>query len=152
MPEDIEHLKKHKIEPANDGERRFLPVVADAAEPPVEEAFGGDGTAPAEPVDADEVRERVVATLKDIYDPEIPLNIYDLGLIYGVDVDERGQVEIRMTLTAPACPVAGALVEEVAQRTGATDGVSRSHVSLVWDPPWTKDRMSDEALLELGLL
>ncbi|MCB9617071.1 MAG: DUF59 domain-containing protein [Sandaracinus sp.] len=106
----------------------------------------------AEPVAPDVLRERVVQTLKSIYDPEIPLNVYDLGLIYDLAVDEAGQVEVRMTLTAPACPVAGQIVTDVAERVGATAGVARVHVKLVWDPPWTKERMSDEALLELGLL
>ena len=78
--------------------------------------------------------------------------MYDLGLIYSVEVDDEGDVHIDMTLTAPACPVAGQIVRDVANKAGAVGGMRKSHVQLVWDPPWTKDRMSDEALLELGLL
>lgn len=121
-------------------------------EPAPTEAFGGSGAEPDAPVDRDALRQRIIETLRTVYDPEIPVNIYDLGLIYGLSIDERGAVEIEMTLTAPACPVAGALVEEVAQSVGALPGVSRSHVTLVWDPPWTQERMSEEAQLELGLL
>ena len=96
--------------------------------------------------------EAVIEALKTVYDPEIPVNIYELGLIYGVEVDAEGRAEIRMTLTAPACPVAGALVEEVAEKAGRVEGVSTSHVELVWDPPWTPDNMTEAAKLELGML
>ncbi|HET6611535.1 MAG TPA: DUF59 domain-containing protein [Kofleriaceae bacterium] len=116
------------------------------------EAFGGSGEDSAEAVDISALDGFVVATLKTIYDPEIPVNIHDLGLIYGVDISDTGAVDVRMTLTAPGCPVAGSLVEEVARKVGSIPGVSRSHVSLVWDPPWTQDRMTEEARLELGLL
>ncbi|MGE0791778.1 MAG: iron-sulfur cluster assembly protein, partial [Sandaracinaceae bacterium] len=115
------------------------------------EAFGGDGVAP-EPVEEAELRERIVLALKEICDPEIPVNIYDLGLIYGFTIDDEANVEIEMTLTAPACPVAGMLVTQVAREVGNVRGVRTSHVKLTWDPPWTKARMSEEALLELGLL
>jgi FeS assembly SUF system protein len=152
MADDIEHLKTNKIV-RKDG--RVALGVYGQAEPAaiVKEAFGG-GKEPAGslPVDREALRERILETLKSIFDPEIPLNIYDLGLIYGFEIDESGAVAIEMTLTAPGCPVAGMIVEEVAQKTGAIEGVRSSHVTLTWDPPWTKDRMSDEALLELGLL
>ncbi len=148
---DLERLKVHKIVPAAK-KRVHLPVAgALAPAPDVDEATGGSGTV-TERVSPEVLRERVVRTLKSIYDPEIPLNVYDLGLVYALDVDDAGHVEVRMTLTAPACPVAGQIVTDVAERVGATDGVARVHVKLVWDPPWTKERMSDEALLELGLL
>ena len=94
----------------------------------------------------------IVAALRTVFDPEIPVNIYDLGLIYGLDVGQDGAVAIRMTLTAPACPVAGmmpGLVESVVRKV---DGVTGVGVELVWDPPWTRERMSDEARLQLGLL
>ncbi|MEM7434129.1 MAG: SUF system Fe-S cluster assembly protein [Myxococcota bacterium] len=107
---------------------------------------------PTSPVDPATVGEAIVEALKTVYDPEIPVNIYELGLIYDVDVSEQGTAEIRMTLTAPACPVAGMLVEEVAEKSGRVEGVSKAHVELVWDPPWTPDRMSDAAKLELGML
>ncbi len=134
--------------------RTMLPTFPPGFDPQPEahEAFGGSGLAPAAPVDPDQLRQRLVAVLKDIYDPEIPVNIYDLGLIYDLGIQADGNVDIAMTLTAPACPVAGSLVAEVAERTGGVEGVARSHVTLVWDPPWTKDRMSEEAQLELGLL
>ena len=134
--------------------RRLLPTFPPGFDPQPEahEAFGGSGVAPATPVDVDDLRARLVAVLKDIFDPEIPVNIYDLGLIYGMDIGTDGNVEIQMTLTAPACPVAGSLVAEVAERTGNVDGVAKSHVKLVWDPPWTRERMTEEAQLELGLL
>jgi len=98
------------------------------------------------------LKDRVVQTLRTVYDPEIPLNIYDLGLVYGVDVTELGSVHVRMTLTAPGCPVAGSLVQEVHDRVKVIPGVSRVKTELVWDPPWTRDRLSMEARLELGLL
>jgi FeS assembly SUF system protein len=152
--DDIERLKIHKIQPRTTSDHVFLPV-SDVPHPPtdpVSEAVGGTGERPAEPIDPARVEEAVVAALKTVYDPEIPVNIYELGLIYGVEVSEDGRAEIRMTLTAPACPVAGALVEEVAEKAGRVEGVSTSHVELVWDPPWTPDNMSDAAKLELGML
>ncbi|UCH28811.1 MAG: DUF59 domain-containing protein, partial [Myxococcales bacterium] len=132
----------------------FLPV-SDVPHPPnepISEAVGGTGEAPEEPIVPAKVEEAVIEALKTVYDPEIPVNIYELGLIYGVEVSPNGRAEIRMTLTAPACPVAGALVEEVAEKAGRVDGVTTSHVELVWDPPWTPDNMSDAAKLELGML
>ena len=97
------------------------------------------------------MKETIVEAIKTVFDPEIPVNIYELGLIYGVDVETDGRVEVRMTLTAPACPVAGGLVNEVARKVGEVEGVTNAHVELVWDPPWSTERMSDEAKLELGL-
>ena len=98
------------------------------------------------------LRESVVETLKTVFDPEIPVNIYDLGLIYRLEVDARGVVEVDMTLTAPACPVAGTLPHEVGRVIDAVPGVTDATVHLVWDPPWSQERMSDEALLQLGML
>ena len=154
MDDDIERLKIHKIQPRTTSDHVFLPVtgVPRVAPEPVSEAVGGSGEKPGAPIVVADVEEAVIDTLKTIYDPEIPVNIYELGLIYGVEVSEDGRAEIRMTLTAPACPVAGALVEEVAEKSGRVDGVSTSHVELVWDPPWTPDNMSDAAKLELGML
>ena len=102
--------------------------------------------------DQEAVRARVIETLETIYDPEIPVNIYDLGLIYAIDLDAASAVRIRMTLTAPACPVADAIVREVETKVRATPGVSASKVELVWQPAWDKSRMTEAALLELGLL
>ena len=99
-----------------------------------------------------QLRENVIAALRTIFDPEIPVNIYDLGLIYVLDVDEEGKVSIRMTLTAPACPVAETFPGTVESRLYSVPGVSEVRVELVWDPPWTRDKLSAEAKLRLGLL
>ena len=96
--------------------------------------------------------ESVLDALREIYDPEIPVNIYDLGLIYGVDVTDQGDVAITMTLTTPHCPVAESMPGEVELRVGAVPGVRDAEVKLVWDPPWDPSKMSDEARLELGML
>lgn len=105
---------------------------------------------PAEP--GGDLYERVIDALKEIYDPEIPVNIYDLGLIYGVDVTNEGDVAITMTLTTPHCPVAESMPGEVELRASAVPGVRDAEVNLVWDPPWGPNLMSDEARLELGML
>ncbi len=100
-----------------------------------------------------DLRQRVVEVLRTIYDPEIPVNIYDLGLIYDLEVDEEsGKVRIRMTLTAPACPFAGTLPGQVEMATKGVEGVADVQVELVWDPPWSQERMTEEAKLQLGLL
>lgn len=95
--------------------------------------------------------ESVITALKEIYDPEIPVNIYDLGLIYNVEVNE-GHVLVTMTLTTPHCPVAESMPGEVEMRVGAVPGVGDAEVNLVWDPPWGPENMTDEARLELGML
>jgi len=94
----------------------------------------------------------IVAALKTVFDPEIPTNIYDLGLIYDIQCPSPGRVAIRMTLTAPACPVAGTLPGVVQRAVESVEGVERCEVELVWDPPWNRDMMSDEAQLQLGML
>lgn len=99
-----------------------------------------------------ELQQNVVAALKEIYDPEIPVNIYDLGLIYGVDATQDGDVVVTMTLTTPHCPVAESMPAEVELRAASVPGVRDAEVNLVWDPPWGPDKMSDEARLELGML
>jgi len=96
------------------------------------------------------IEAEVIEALRNVYDPEIPVNIYELGLIYEIDVDEFGVVLIRMTLTSPACPVAGSLPIEVENVTRAVDGVTSVRVELVWEPAWSMDMMSEEARLELG--
>lgn len=98
------------------------------------------------------VYDAVIGALKEIFDPEIPVNIYDLGLIYGVDVADGGHVVVTMTLTTPHCPVAESMPAEVELRVGAVPGVGDVEVNLVWDPPWDPQKMSDEAKLELGML
>lgn len=94
----------------------------------------------------------IVNTLKMIYDPEIPVNIYDLGLIYEINPKDEGKVEIVMTLTAPNCPIADEILFEVKDRVEHLESVSEAEINLVFDPPWDKDMMTEEAMLELGLL
>jgi FeS assembly SUF system protein len=106
----------------------------------------------AEPITGDTPEEQVVSALRSVYDPEIPVNIYDLGLIYRVDIRDGRHVAIQMTLTAPACPVAGSMPAAVERAVKRVPGIESAAVELVWDPPWTQDRMSDEARLELGLM
>ncbi|HXS94891.1 MAG TPA: SUF system Fe-S cluster assembly protein [Candidatus Limnocylindrales bacterium] len=96
-------------------------------------------------------REQIVAALKKVYDPEMPVNIYELGLIYGIDIAEDCKVDVRMTLTAPNCPVAGTLPGEVERAVRAVPGVTDVKLELTFDPPWTKDRMSEAAKLALGI-
>lgn len=94
----------------------------------------------------------IVKILRGVYDPEIPVNIYDLGLIYNIAIDPQGNVNIDMTLTAPGCPVAGTFPEMVEDAVRCAEGVNDVHVELVWDPPWTQDRMSEAVKLQLGLI
>ena len=94
----------------------------------------------------------VLSVLKTIYDPEIPVNVYDLGLIYSVEIDDDNNVEIEMTLTAPNCPVADSILAEVKDKVNFIQGVKTANVKLVFDPPWDKDMMSEEAKLELGFM
>jgi FeS assembly SUF system protein len=96
-------------------------------------------------------KDRVIAALKTVYDPEMPVNIYELGLIYGLTVSPDGEVEVRMTLTAPNCPVAGTLPGEVERAVRAVPGVTSVRLELTFDPPWSKDRMSEAAKLALGI-
>jgi len=98
-----------------------------------------------------ELRAQIIEVLQTIYDPEIPVNIYDLGLIYGIDVDASGGVIVRMTLTAPGCPIAVSLLSEVEEKVKGIRGVTSVRAELVWDPPWSPDRMSETARLQLGL-
>ena len=109
---------------------------------------------PVEPAQASgsELYEAVIDALKDIYDPEIPVNIYDLGLIYHVEITPEHHAKVKMTLTTPHCPVAESMPGEVEMRVGAVPGIGDAEVELVWDPPWDPQKMSDEARLELGML
>ena len=119
--------------------------VEKTAENPTPESAAGE-------VDVDAVRQRVIENLQTVYDPEIPVNIYELGLIYEIDVEPSGKVKIEMTLTSPACPVAGSLPGEVESRAAEAEGVTEAEVDLVWDPPWSMEKMSDAAKLELGFM
>ena len=97
------------------------------------------------------MEKKIVEAIKKVYDPEIPVNIYELGLIYNIDVKKDGMVDIKMTLTSPFCPVAGSLPKEVAARASEVDGVKKANVDLVFEPPWNMDLMSEEAKLKLNL-
>lgn len=100
----------------------------------------------------DQLTDKVIDALKTVYDPEIPVNIYDLGLIYDLKISAEGVVDLDMTLTAPGCPVAEHFPSWVEDAVRTVDGISDAHVELVWDPPWTPERMSEEAKLELGFM
>lgn len=150
-------------------ERKILVEEVDAVEAPAKARVDDAGSAPRErdylegfltqkPAEMSTAEpggnlyEAIIDALKEIYDPEIPVNIYDLGLIYGVDVTEDGHAVVTMTLTTPHCPVAESMPGEVELRVGAVPGVGDAQVNLVWDPPWDPQKMSDEAKLELGML
>jgi FeS assembly SUF system protein len=102
--------------------------------------------------DAATLTDTIVAALRTVHDPEIPVNVYDLGLIYRIELKDRNAVEIDMTLTAPGCPVAGEMLSWVQKAVSDIEGIRQVKVNLVFDPPWDKDKMSDEAKLELGLV
>ncbi len=104
------------------------------------------------PAEVDVLGERVIDVLRTVYDPEIPVNIFELGLIYKVDVDDDRAAHIEMTLTSPACPVAGTLPDEVRDKVESVDGISGATVEVVWDPPWHPGMMTEEAQLELGMI
>jgi FeS assembly SUF system protein len=106
----------------------------------------------ARALDTQALRSRIIETLRGIYDPEIPVNIYDLGLIYGLDISDDGEVKVSMTLTAPGCPVAQTFPGMVEATVMAVDGVKDAKVELTWDPPWTRERMSEVAQVQLGLI
>ena len=98
-----------------------------------------------------DIKNKVIEEIKKIYDPEIPVNIYELGLIYKIDVDAKNKVNIDMTLTSPNCPVAESLPKDVKENIMKVEGVSDVNLNLVWEPPWDKDKMSESAKLELNL-
>jgi FeS assembly SUF system protein len=116
------------------------------------EGFLAQKPAAAPAAGADDLYEAVIDALKDIYDPDIPVNIYDLGLIYDVEITPDHHAKVKMTLTTPHCPVAESMPGEVELRIGAVPGIGDAEVELVWDPPWDPQKMSDEAKLELGML
>lgn len=126
--------------------------------PPAAEASGSDPippTAPGEPMDETERRileAQVVGMLQSVYDPEIPVNIYEMGMIYDIALTKPSSVRIKMTLTSPMCPVAGTLPGEVQKKIEDIPGVTSALIDLVWDPPWTPDKMSEAAKLQLGML
>ena len=112
-------------------------------------------TAPQTPAEGDsqaELRERIVDMMKSVFDPEIPVNIYELGMVYEIEVDDEGNAIVTMTLTSPACPVAGSLPGEVEVKLNSVEGVKTGKVNLVWEPPWTPEKMSEDAKLALGMI
>ncbi|HEY7155732.1 MAG TPA: SUF system Fe-S cluster assembly protein [Gemmataceae bacterium] len=127
-------------------QRLSLPLSGGRQPPESSPTQGADAPRSEAPLE-----ECVIAALRSCYDPEIPVNIYELGLIYDLQVDPSGAVSIRMTLTSPACPVAGALPGDVQAKVQAVPGVTSAKVELVWEPPWEMSRMSEEARLQLGL-
>jgi FeS assembly SUF system protein len=139
-----------------------LPVVPDRADthPPHLAASPSVQVPAAKPPGADADRPKtieqkllegkIIAAISQVYDPEIPVNVYELGLIYGIDIADDNSVKVRMTLTAPGCPVAGSLPAEVERKVEAVDGVKEAEVELVWEPAWDKSRMSEAAMLQLG--
>ena len=128
--------------------RKEDPAMSSAKDPPPP----SPAQAPVSPAGQDAVRQKVIDALKTVYDPEIPVNIYEMGLIYDIDISSSHVVSIRMTLTAPACPVAESLPLEVEAKLQQIPEVASANVLLVWDPPWDKDRMSEAAKLQLGLM
>jgi FeS assembly SUF system protein len=133
---------------------RMLSVIPTHTGQPSEvpDEFGAPLDVVPDPAQMAALRPQVIDALRTVFDPEIPVNIYDLGLIYDVLIDTDGKVGIRMTLTAPACPAAQTLPGEVRDAAKRVEGVTSSRVELVFDPPWAMDRMSDAAKLQLGLL
>ena len=129
---------------------KSIPVIQP---PPPEAPAATNETAAlvADPARTAELKPAIVKAISTVFDPEIPVNIYELGLIYDIIVDARGVAGIRMTLTAPGCPVAHTLPVEVANTVKAVEGVTDARVDIVWEPAWTKDRMSDAAKLQLGM-
>jgi FeS assembly SUF system protein len=117
------------------------------AQAPVPESAGASLT----PEQIEALRPRIIDAIRTVYDPEIPVNIYELGLIYDLDIDPKGNVAIRMTLTAPGCPVAGTMPQMVRDAVARVEGLNDIDVDLVWDPPWDRSRMSEAAQLELGM-
>ena len=108
-------------------------------------------TATVTPTDPSDLENGIVEALKTVFDPEIPVNIYELGLIYDIDIQEEGKVQVKMTLTAPGCPVAGSLPGEVQAKVESVPGVTSADVELVWDPAWNPSMMSEAARLQLGM-
>jgi FeS assembly SUF system protein len=114
--------------------------------------LSADSADKARQAEVDTLGERIIDVLRTVYDPEIPVNIFELGLIYKVDVGDDNHVQIEMTLTSPACPVAGTLPGEVETKVASIEGVQGATVELVWDPPWNPSMMTEEAQLELGFI
>ena len=140
-------------------DRQGLPVLPNSGKlehvqnPEPQSAALMQHTSPADLLPAQRALEAtIIEVLRSVYDPEIPVNIYELGLIYQIDIDPQNHVKVKMTLTAPGCPVAGSLPVEVERKIEAIPQVAGAEVELVWDPPWDKSRMSEAAVMDLGLI
>jgi FeS assembly SUF system protein len=129
----------------------YIPVTNFGDDSPANEQSQSIDDIVPDPLKMAEIRPQVLEALGTVFDPEIPVNIRDMGLIYDVIVDTNGRVGVRMTLTAPACPAAQSLPVEVREKAAAVPGVTEAKVEIVWDPPWTKERMTEAAKLQLGL-
>ena len=155
---DVENAEVREPElPAADGVHNVqapTSVNADALVNQTDQkpAAGDSDEFPAEPVDPETVQNEIIEAIKQVYDPEIPVNIYELGLIYEVKVQESGETYIKMTLTAPNCPAAGILPGQIEGQARTVAGVRDVKLELVFDPPWSPDMMSEGAKLELGML
>lgn len=133
----------------------YDPIFGGAPEPDPTETEGLSATAGTPRAGTDTpipAEEAVIAALRDVYDPEIPVNIYDLGLIYDLNIQENGEIRVEMTLTTPGCPVAGQMPQWTADAVSMVPGSGQVTVTLTWDPPWTMDQMTDDAKLALGLM
>jgi FeS assembly SUF system protein len=141
--------------PSKDSDSDRIVPLADAPAPR-EHAEAADPPAPAEfhrdPLNSLKFKPLIIEALTKVFDPEIPVNIYELGLVYDIEVDGGANVQIRMTLTAPACPAAQTIPLDVQRRVQEISGIGDVKVDIVWDPPWTRDRMSEAAKLQLGML
>ena len=134
---------------STDSDKPVSPVGSADTETPSGVSASGS---PVDQIKAKVIEAQVIGVLRTVYDPEIPVNIYELGLVYSIDVQPDSRVNIKMTLTSPACPVAGTLPPEVESKIKAIEGVTDAKVEVVWDPPWDADKMDDAAKLKLGML
>ncbi|MEM9289241.1 MAG: SUF system Fe-S cluster assembly protein [Pseudomonadota bacterium] len=143
--EDVSEAPSAPQRPMVGNQHQYLDGFLSGEDKPAE-------AAPEADLEGETLDDKLLAALRSIFDPEIPVNIYDLGLIYDCEIDEDNKVYVTMTLTTPNCPVAETMPGEVEGRLMAVEGVQDVDVNLVWDPPWTPERMTDEAKLELGFL
>jgi FeS assembly SUF system protein len=143
----VEELKQEALAAA----QAMSPVLTAESPAAAAEPHPDANTDPARSIQKKLLEGKIIEALRQIYDPEIPVNIYDLGLIYEIDVKDDDSVKVKMTLTAPACPVAGTLPGEVETKVNAVPEVKAAEVELVWEPAWSRDRMSEAALLQLGM-
>ena len=148
----VEQLKREIMQDRELQEQQQQPAAPSTSDaPPASPPAPADAPSPTETIRRKLVEGKVIEALRKVYDPEIPVDIYELGLIYDIQVDANNAVKIKMTLTAPACPVAGTLPGEVETKVQSIPEVTSADVELVWDPPWDRSRMSEAAQLQLGI-